>query len=99
MIITMQGNWTVRVKSKNAAFPQRFIISGATTGNGTFNGAVATPAVPVTGNQWTIAIQHNPGTGFQLSDSKLVFPQLVGGNYQFDIQSNDSGADEDFDDL
>ncbi|MEP6900218.1 MAG: hypothetical protein ABJA66_00630 [Actinomycetota bacterium] len=99
MIITMQGNWTVRVKSKNAAFPQRFIISGATSGNGTYNGVTTTPAVSVTGSQWTIAIQHNPGTGFQLSDSKLKFPQQIGTNYVFDIQSNDSGADVDFDDL
>lgn len=95
----MQGNWTVSVKSKNAAFPQRFIISGAATGNGTYNGVVATPAVNVTGTQWTIAIQHNPGTGFQLSDTKLKFPQQIGLNYKFDIQSNDSGADQDFDDL
>lgn len=95
----MQGDWTVRVKSKNAAFPQRFIISGASTGNGTYNGVTATPAVAVTGSLWTIAIQHNPGAGFQLSDSKLIFPTQVGGNYEFDIQSNDSGADQDFDDL
>jgi hypothetical protein len=99
MMITMQGNWTVRVKARNADFPQRFIISGATSGNGTYNGVTATAAVPVTGTQWTIAIQHNPGTGFQLSDSKIIFPQQVGGNYEFDIQSNDSGSDEDFNDL
>src|SRR5689334_15168123 len=99
MIITMQGNWIVRVKSKNAAFPQRFIISGASSGNGTYNGVTTTSPVSVTGSQWTIAIQHNPGTGFQLSDSKLIFPHQVGSNYEFDIQSNDSGADTDFDDL
>lgn len=99
MIISMQGNWTVGVKAKNAGFPQRFIISGAATGNGTYNGVTTTPAVAVTGTQWTIAIQHNPGTGFQLSDSKLKFPQQIGGNYEFDIQSNDSGSDEDYDDL
>ncbi|MCW3089561.1 MAG: hypothetical protein JWP81_630, partial [Ferruginibacter sp.] len=99
MLITMQGNWTVSVKSKNASFPQRFIISGATTGNGTYTGATATPAVNVTGSQWTIAIQNNPGTGFQLSDSKLTFPHQTGSYYQFDIKSNDAGADQDFDDL
>jgi len=99
MIITMQGNWTVRVKSKNADFPQRFIVSGAATGNGTYNGVTTTPAVSVSGSQWTIAVQHNPGTGFQLSDAKIKFPHQVGTNYEFDIGSNDSGADEDFDDL
>ena len=61
MIISMQGNWTVRVKAKSAAFPQRFIISGATTGNGTHAGTVGT-TVAVTGAQWTIAIQNDPGS-------------------------------------
>lgn len=95
----MQGTWTINVKSKGAAFPQRFIVSGASTGNGTYNGAVGSPAVQVTGGQWTIALQHNPGSGFQRSDSRLKFPSIIGGNYVFDIQSNDSGGDEDFDDL
>ena len=56
MLISMQGNWTVRVKSKEAAFDQRFIVGGATTGNGTHAGTVGT-TVAVTGTQWTIAIR------------------------------------------
>jgi hypothetical protein len=99
MLITMQGNWTVRVKEKSAAFPQRFIISGAATGNGTYNGVTATPPVSVTGSQWTIAIQNDPGSGFQLSDCKIKFPHQVGSNFEFDIQSNDAGGDADFNDL
>src|SRR4051812_1273597 len=98
MIISMQGNWTVRVKSKNAAFPQRFIVNGATTGNGSHAGTVGS-SVAVTGTQWSIAIQNDPGTGFQLSDTKLTFPHQVGGNYEFDVQSNDAGGDQDFNDL
>ena len=38
MAITMQGSWTVSVKSKSAAFNQRFVISGATSGNGVHAG-------------------------------------------------------------
>jgi len=34
MIISMQGNWNVTVKSKSASYDQRFIIDGATSGNG-----------------------------------------------------------------
>ena len=98
MIISMQGNWTVRVKSKDAAFDQRFIVSGATSGNGTHAGAVGT-TVTVTGTQWSIAVQNNPGTGFQLSDTRITFPHQVGGNYEFDIRSNDIGGDQDFNDL
>ena len=98
MIISMQGNWTVRVKSKEAAFPQRFVISGAASGNGTHAGTVGQTAA-VTGTQWSIAIQNNPGTGFQLSDTMITFPHQVGGNYEFDIRSNDAGGDQDFNDL
>jgi len=95
----MQGPWTVSVKSKNAAFPQRFIISGAATGNGTYVGDPTTPAVPVTGDSWAITIQNNPGTGFQDSDEQIKFPFISGGQYHFDIESNDAGGDQDFNDL
>jgi len=98
MIISMQGNWTVAVKAKNAAFPQRFVISGATTGNGPHPGTPGSSVV-VTGSQWTIAVQNDPGTGFQLSDTILKFPKKVLTHYEFDIQSNDAGGDNDFDDL
>ncbi len=98
MIISMQGNWDVSVKSKNAAYSQRFIISGATTGNGTHSGTVGT-SVSVTGEQWTIAIQNNPGGGYQLSDTKIKYPKQVGSNYEFEIGSNDAYDDSDFNDL
>jgi hypothetical protein len=99
MIISMQGNWRVAVKSKSAAFPQRFIIAGATMGNGTYNGVTTTPGVDVVGDQWTIAIQNDDGSGFQLSDTRIKFPVKIGNTVSFDIQSNDAGADADFNDL
>ncbi len=99
MAITMQGTWTVSVKSKNASFPQRFIISGATSGNGTYVGAVATPAVLVTGAHWSITIQNNPGAGFINSADQITFPTTSAGQHHFDIQSNDAGGDSDFNDL
>lgn len=94
----MQGNWTVAVKSKSAAFPQRFVVQGALSGNGTYTGVAGTTAF-VTGIEWSIAIQNNPGTGWQGSETKLLFPHQVGGVYEFDIQSNDAGPDQDFNDL
>jgi hypothetical protein len=99
MYITMQGNWTVAVKSKSAAFAQRFVISGASSGNGTYSGVVGAIPVHVTGSLWTINIQNNPGSGFQNSDAKIKFPSIIGGNIVFDIESNDAGGDQDFDDL
>lgn len=98
MIISMQGDWTVSVKSKSAAYSQRFVVQGAHTGNGVHSGTVGT-SVDVTGDQWTIAIQNNPGSGYQLSDTQIKFPRAIGGNYKFDIRSNDAGGDQDFNDL
>lgn len=99
MAIPMQGSWVISVKSKSAAFPQRFVIAGADSGNGTYVGAVATPAVSVTGANWRIQIQNDPGGGFVDSAEQIKFPAVSGGHYRFDIESNDAGRDEDFNDL
>ncbi len=99
MSINMQGSWTVSVKSKEAAFQQRFIIAGAASGNGTYAGEVSTPPVYVTGDHWSITIQANPGTGWLNSVDQITFPTIAAGQYRFDIQSNDTGPDKDFNDL
>ena len=99
MAITMQGAWFVKVKSKSASFTQRFIISGASLNSGTYSGVTSTPEVLVDGSAWNISIQHNPGSGFLNSTMKLKNPQIIGGEYRFDLQSNDTGGDEDFNDL
>ena len=99
MYITMQGNWNISVKTKSAAHAQRFVISGATTGNGTYAGVMGAATVAVTGSLWTINIQNNPGNGFQNSDARIKFPAVAGSNIVFDIESNDTGNDEDFNDL
>ncbi|CAA9350348.1 MAG: hypothetical protein AVDCRST_MAG89-3090 [uncultured Gemmatimonadetes bacterium] len=98
MAINMQGPWTVSVKAKNADWPQRFVILNAATGNGAHNGAPGT-AVFVTGTAWSIQVQHNPGGGFVNSDEQIKFPTVSAGQHRFDIQSNDGGNDQDFDDL
>lgn len=98
MIISMQGNWTVTVTVKSAAFPQRFIITGATTGNGIHPGIPGT-SVNVTGDQWSIGIQHDPGNGYRSSDLRVKSPVMSAGDYVFNIESNDSGRDQDFNDL
>ena len=100
MTIHMQGSWTVSVKAKNAAYAQRFIITGADVGNGTYAGEIATPSVFVSGDNWSIRIQNKPPKKVWLnSDDQITFPARAGGQIRFDIQSNDAGGDEDFNDL
>ena len=79
MSISMQGTWTVSVKSKEPfSSPQQFIITGATSGNGTYVGNTTTPPVTVTGDAWSIIVQHNSGSGFVDSfDQTDVFSRLA----------------------
>ncbi len=99
MAIMMQGSWTVAFKSKSASYDQRYIISGADDlANGTYEEPFQGP-IFVTGDQWSIAIESNPGTGWVSSKTRIKFPVAAGGLYRFDIESNDPGGDEDFNDL
>jgi hypothetical protein len=96
----MQGSWTVSVKYREPfSTPQRFIVAGAATGNGVYDGQTATPPVNVTGDAWSITVQHDPGTGYVDSYDQITFPTHVGSEYQFDIQANDDDVDPVFDDL
>jgi hypothetical protein len=104
MAIGLQGTWSVSVQSKNAAWPQRFIVAGSSNGaDGTYSGVTTTPAVLVTGDQWGVTIQNNPTGPISWRDSraKLANFRVDGGFFRADIESDDGGggADEDFNDL
>lgn len=99
MSISMQGNWTISVKSISASFPQRFVVTGADTGNGAHDASTSMSDVNVTGSQWSLSVLNNPGDGFRLSNTRLKSPTLAGDGYSFDIESNDAGGDQDFNDL
>ncbi len=102
MTIAMQGLWTVSVVGKNAAWPQRFKIEGSTNGvDGEYD--ETSPAFTITGPQWGITIEHNPpgAEGWTQSRHRLSNFRKSGGQFLFDIQTDDSGNanDEDFNDL
>ena len=103
MPISIQGNWTVRVVVRNInSLPQRFSISGASAGNGTYVGDVSTPAVLVTGQNWSVNIQANEDYDFNgqwLNSSMRVTPtETVGNQYVFRIESEDLVQDNSWDD-
>ncbi len=99
MSLAMQGTWTVSVKSKNAALPQRFTIAGASSGDGTHVVSGSVAPVVVTGAHWTIAIECQDGPVWKPSAMRYKTPVAAGGLVHLDIESNDIGADQDFDDL
>lgn len=99
MAITLQGAWTLRVTARNAAFAQRFVVSGADVGNGAHDGVVGT-SVFVRGTQWTLQVQHRPTRqGWHESSQRLGLPTVSEGVLRVDLASNDGGLDADYDDL
>ena len=102
MTIGLKGTWSVSVKTKSAAWAQRFIIEGSDSGDGSYNGVVGN-TVLVTGDQWGVTIENNP-TGpisWQSSRARLANFRVDGGFFRVDIESDDGGGgpDEDFNDL
>lgn len=105
MPLSFQGTWTIAVKVKNpASLPQRFTISGAQTGNGTYNGFVGAAPVTVSGTNWSLNIQANESyeeTGLWINSSMRVTPQvqLLSGQVRFDVESEDLIQDNSWNDL
>ena len=73
MALTFYGKWIVEVVSKDAAFDERFVISGAMVGTGIHAGVVGT-SVQVEGSNWQIAFEwNNPEVpGWHPSDERKL---------------------------
>lgn len=100
MAITMQGAWTVAVKTKSASFAQRFVVSRPGNPDIIVNGVVGN-SVFISAPQWSINVQSQSGAGQPWIDSaqRISFPSVSAGLLHFDINSDDSGGDKDYNDL
>lgn len=99
----LTGKWRLTVIQKQAAYSQRFIITGSATADGTYSGNVGV-SVQVEGNEdqpWTMAIEHNDGsTGWQPSEVRKRSDSQSGSKIEVVIESEDIpiGGDRDFTD-
>ncbi|MBX3622507.1 MAG: hypothetical protein KF891_21280 [Rhizobacter sp.] len=99
MAITMQGSWTLRATARQAAYAQRFIVSGADIGDGVYDGVVG-KRVFVSGAQWELQVQHRlPRQGWRDSAQRLGLPAVRDGLLRVEVGANDGGLDELYDDL
>jgi hypothetical protein len=96
----MQGSWTVTVKSKSAAFKQRFVVSRPGSPDIIVDGT-AGDSVFVNAPQWSVNIQSQSGAGQPWLDSRqhIGVPHVSGSTLTFDIRSDDTANDGDFNDL
>lgn len=104
MALNIQGNWKIQVITKNPqSLPQRFIVTGAVSGNGVYIGTTLSPIVQVIGTNWQMKIQANESyeeDGLWLDSTMVALPtQIVNGEYVQIINSEDLIQDNSFDDL
>jgi hypothetical protein len=101
MQVSFRGKWRGTVTGRNAGFSQRVVVSGASSGNGAYNGVVGTSFVFQDGQvelQWN----NNSGSGWQPSavisaiglSSPLVMSMSLAADDNFPDQ-----RDGDYDDL
>lgn len=104
MPVQIQGNWTVKLISNPIDQPQRFIISNASFGNGTYSDSYTTP-IQVQGQNWTINAQEEgswsgqPGVWISSINYQKTPVQIVNGQYVFQIQFDDYRGGVNYDDL
>lgn len=102
MSVSMQGTWTVAVKSKSATFAQRFLIQGSSNGKDGIHAGTPGTSIAVAGSQWSVIIENDKGIGTWVpSNERIGTPINSGGLVTFDIKSDDGGAggDKDYNDL
>ena len=83
------GNWKITVTQKQAAFDQRFVITGSKNSDGYHDGIIGN-ILNVNGlNGWEITIQHNDGSGWD--DSLMRLQPMIenGANLTQIIESED----------
>jgi hypothetical protein len=100
MAVTIQDDWKVKVTSKNAAFDQRFIVSGSIASDGVYPGTVGA-RIEADGANWSIQIQNrSSATNPWVNSDMRIGPETPSGISVIRVvESNDQGADQDFDDL
>jgi hypothetical protein len=100
----MGGRWHLRVERKNARFGQRFVVSGAAAGNGTYGDTIGLTTA-VDGPSWTIEFQWNNGQDAEWHSSrckKLTAAFDFASGLVVRIGADDNYphlADNDYDDL
>jgi hypothetical protein len=104
MPVTLQGNWTVQLVSQPIDQPQRFIIAGATLGNGTYSDTY-TAAIGVEGTNWTIRSQEegswsgSPGVWIDSNNVEQTPIEIINGNYVFYFKFDDYRGGVNYDDM
>lgn len=98
--VTFEGDWRLEVVERDAAWDQRFVVSGSTNADGPHAGVVGN-SVDVRGDgrqPWTVRMQHDDGSGWDDSIVRETSLTRKGSQLSFELEVEDS-TDRDFNDL
>lgn len=88
-MLTYEGKWRVSVIGKDSAWDQRVLVTGASTGGGVIDGVVGTVQT-IDGEEWSLTIEHNDGSGWVENEGILPDPlQEIGANMRQVVRSKD----------
>ena len=99
------GTWLIDVIAKDAAFSQRYVITGSDGVDGAYPADTTTPQLQVSGAEWTLTMEwnDNAGSGWQPSRvrrSPVNFTVEAGLVLVLGVDDNSiQFADEDFNDV
>jgi hypothetical protein len=94
------GTWSVVVESSNADYGQRFQIADSDR-DGTYGGVVGS-VIGVSGQEWTVTMEWNDGTGWKPSDVRKSAGFTLLGGLAIRLHADDGTApaqDRDYNDL
>jgi hypothetical protein len=89
MAETFRGRWQVTVVGKEAAYDQRFVITGSDASDGAHPGTMGYSVIVDGRGGWQIQIQHNDGTGWRDSLMRRTNRVVSGTSLRWTIESED----------
>jgi len=88
-MVSYQGRWQVSVIGKDSAWAQRVVITGASSGAGIIPGTLGASQI-VDGDEWSLTIEHNDGSGWTENEAVLPDPmQEIGAEMKQVVRSKD----------
>ena len=91
MTQTFYGEWFVQVVSRDAAFGQRFVVSGSDATDGAYDGITGV-STPVSGDTWTLDLEwnDNAGSGWQPSGVRKSAEYTIQGGLVVTLGADDN---------
>jgi len=102
---TFYGTWLIDVVGKDAAYSQRYVISGSDRVDGDYRATLGSPRLQVSGAEWTLALEWNDNASSGWQPSRVIRRSVdfdVDDGLVVVLGADDnwvSVADNDFDDV